>query len=280
MLPIVLAPGLGLSSINTLPPSELLTARLLAMTQQAQRVQEQQALQPTGNSSGHCFLAEIHTVTGQMAQALNIEGPETLALPADDLALAQLFTQQQLSPQPSHAAAPPSAVVLLASNTLGTSVTPSMAAVERLHNSKLVSPDSPCVSLQTNATGQLVLYVQPIANLFQWIATPSITQQPIAQLPIQHSAWAQQVMQTKGIDDRELVALMNATQQQYQAVKSAGYTQRQDAAGVLLNGVMHTASKHEWWSPRVSESPEVLAASQATWIPSCATATRASKPFR
>lgn len=259
-LPIVLAPGL--SNMAQLPSPETLTTRLLAMAQQIQQIQQQQAQTPTGNTSGHVFLAEVLTIQGHVAQAINLEGPETLALPADDLALAQLFAQQQLNPAPN-TAIPPQAVLLLASDTLGASVTPSMAAVERLHDSKLVSPETPCVSLQKDSKGQLTLYVQPIANLFRWIAQPSMTQQPLTQLPIQRSAWAQQVMQAKGIDDAKLLALMTATQQQYQTVKPAGYTQRQDAAGVLTNGTTHTASKHEWWSPRLSELPDVLAASQA-----------------
>jgi cytidine deaminase len=125
------------------------------------------------------------------------------------------------------------------------------------------TPDTLIVSLRKQAeTGELFLKARKLGDIqpFWGKSQPSLTDQPMKQLPVKVSDKAAAAMATKGITQNQLVTLMSKAQQRYNANALAELSDKNTASSVLFsNGKIVSGSRFDW-TMRWFETPDLTTA--------------------
>lgn len=267
MIPIVASPNVRLQNMEA--NKESIITRLVNLNRMAAHTQGYAAAMPQvyANPTGSYFVAEAVTTSGQTFQGMNIEVDGQTTMCAEQtatIAMENAFKQAAIANPGSLQEKPKIAVMFIANQNLGQLISPCLNCQDCLASHPAFSADTVFLTFRRDpGSGQFYIHAQTVRDILPTAKTPqqpSMSAYPITMLPAGYTPKAQWVMAQKGLNDYQLRGLMSQTQQQYLGTKAAGSSQVNQAAGVLVQGQAYTASKQEWWSPRVSESPEVLAA--------------------
>jgi hypothetical protein len=152
----------------------------------------------------------------------------------------------------------------MATSNLGEHTTICTECENWLASHKYFTPQTRFVQLVKDPNNSLVLQVQtqqqmiPLLNSQQ----PSITQQPIASLPMRISDQARDVMRTRSIEPQKLVDLLEQARQCYQENRTAELSGKNSAAGVMFsNGQTESRPRFDW-TKRWFEPPDLRAVAE------------------
>lgn len=268
---------------RSVPMRDLVTAkadilaRLLINHQIALNNRERARIFPQlANPTGNYYVAEAIYCNGQSSKGVNLEAGPRTTMCAEQSALANIQTQQRTAPISARdVTSMPQLKWLLVSTTRpGQTIDPCQQCLDWLRH----EPQATVVTLRRNAQGRLVLYAQAVRDMLPLAGetTASMALEPIHRLPVIYSPKAYQVMQRRNIRLPQLKHLMTEAQRRYKQVNTTtSPDQTNQAAAVMVNGEVYTANTMQWWSRRMVEDPDVLAATHGiqhmlAWQSACA----------
>lgn len=256
---VVASPGVPVALMEQYKPVFL--EKLLSLHQVAKANQMRPV---SGNHSGYYFTAEAILENGKSYMGINGEGAPWKTVCAEQAALLNAETDQRFKPSANGMEKPPKITwLLMANQQFGVPVSPCPECLDWMRDGKAFAPNTTVVTLRRDpANGRLFLHAQTVrdilANTMQH--SPSLSYYDIGMLPVTYTPNAYRALVQKGLTLDTMKALMNQAKQAYLTTKTAVSTQKNQGASVLVGGNAYSAAKLEWWSPRFTENPDIMAA--------------------